>query len=88
MSDDRPALARRALAEALGTLGIGLAVFLALPAAIASLGDVSGAHFNPGISRCFFHTHHLPARDLAAYVAAQLAGGAPLGASTYQFTRA
>lgn len=94
---DRPALARRAGAEALGTfvlvfggcgaivtdaerggalgvVGIGLAFFLALLAAIAALGHVSGAHFNPGVSLSFFLTRHLPARDLAAYWAAQLAG--------------
>jgi MIP family channel proteins len=94
---ERPALARRAGAEALGTfmlvlggcgaivtdaerggtlgvVGVGLAFFLALLAAIAALGHVSGAHFNPGVGLSFFLTRHLPARDLAAYWAAQLAG--------------
>ncbi|HWH45303.1 MAG TPA: aquaporin [Thermoleophilaceae bacterium] len=61
-------------AGALGTVGIGLAFFLVLLAAIASLGHVSGAHFNPGVSLSFFLTRHLPGRDLAAYVAAHLAG--------------
>jgi aquaporin NIP len=59
---------------ALGVVGIGLAFFLVLLAAIAALGHVSGAHFNPGVSLSFFLTRHLPPRDLAAYVAAQLAG--------------
>jgi MIP family channel proteins len=59
---------------ALGVVGIGLAFFLALLAAIAALGHVSGAHFNPGVSLSFFLTRHLPARDLAAYWAAQVAG--------------
>ena len=59
---------------ALGALGIGLVFFLVLLAAIASLGHVSGAHFNPGVSLSFFLTRHLPARELGAYVAAQLAG--------------
>jgi MIP family channel proteins len=57
----------------LGVVGIGLAFFLVLLAAIASLGHVSGAHFNPGVSLSFFLTRHLPGRDLAAYVAAQVA---------------
>jgi aquaporin NIP len=59
---------------ALGALGIGLVFFLVLLAAIAALGHVSGAHFNPAVSVSFFLTRHLPARDLAGYVVAQLAG--------------
>ena len=59
---------------ALGVVGVGLAFFLVLLAAIATLGHVSGAHFNPGVSLSFFLTRHLPARDLAAYWAAQFAG--------------
>lgn len=59
---------------ALGVLGVGVVFFLVLVAAIASLGHVSGAHFNPGVSLSFFLTRRLPARDLAAYVPAQLAG--------------
>ncbi|HEY1596975.1 MAG TPA: aquaporin, partial [Thermoleophilaceae bacterium] len=59
---------------ALGTVGIGLVFFLVLVAAIGALGHVSGAHFNPGVSLSFFLTRHLPARDLAAYWAAQFAG--------------
>ena len=55
-------------------VGIGLVFFLVLLAAIAALGHVSGAHFNPGVSLSFFLTRHLPARDLGAYVAAQVVG--------------
>lgn len=61
---------------ALGVVGIGLVFFLVLLAAIASLGHISGAHFNPGVSLSFFLTRHLPVRDLAAYVVAQLAAAA------------
>jgi glycerol uptake facilitator-like aquaporin len=64
---------------ALGVVGVGLVFFLVLLAAIASLGHVSGAHFNPGVSLSFFLTRHLPARDLGAYWIAQL-GGATLAA--------
>lgn len=58
----------------LGAVGIGLVFFLVLLAAIASLGHISGAHLNPGVSLSFFLTRHLPARDLGAYWAAQLSG--------------
>src|SRR5687767_5302508 len=61
-------------AGALGVVGVGLAFFLVLLAAIASLGHVCGAHFNPGVSLSFFLTRHLPARDLGAYWAAQFLG--------------
>lgn len=58
----------------LGVVGVGLAFFLILLAAIASLGHVSGAHLNPGVSLAFFLTRHLPGRDLLAYLAAQASG--------------
>jgi MIP family channel proteins len=58
----------------LGVVGVGFVFFLVLLAAIAALGHVSGAHFNPGVSLSFFLTRHLPARDLVAYWAAQFAG--------------
>jgi MIP family channel proteins len=59
---------------ALGTLGIAAVFGLVLVALIATLGHISGAHFNPAVSFSFFLTRHLPARDLGAYVTAQLAG--------------
>ena len=59
---------------ALGVVGIGLVFFLVLVAAIAALGHVSGAHFNPGVSLSFYLTRHLPARDLVAFWSAQFAG--------------
>lgn len=58
----------------LGVVGVGLAFFLVLLAAIAATGHVSGAHLNPAVSLSFFLTRHLPGRDLSAYVAAQAAG--------------
>jgi MIP family channel proteins len=59
---------------AVGVVGVGLVFFLVLLAAIAALGHVSGAHFNPAVSLSFFLTRHLPARDLGGYCAGQLAG--------------
>lgn len=59
---------------ALGVVGVGPVFFLVLLAAIASLGHISGAHFNPGVSLSFCLTRHLPPRDLAAYWLAQFSG--------------
>jgi MIP family channel proteins len=41
---------------------------------VASLGHVSGAHINPAVTVAFALFRHFPGRDVAAYVAAQLAG--------------
>jgi aquaporin NIP len=64
---------------ALGTVGVGLAAVLVLVAAVGALGHISGAHLNPGVSLSFYLTRHLPARDFAVYVAAQLAGATVAG---------
>ena len=42
---------------------------------ITMLGPVSGAHFNPAVSLAAAARRELGARDLGAYVAAQLVGG-------------
>ena len=44
-------------------------------AAIALLGPISGAHFNPVVSLTFWRTGELTLGLLAAYVAAQICGG-------------
>jgi aquaporin NIP len=59
---------------ALGAVGVSLAFGLVILAAIAALGHVSGAHFNPAVTLSFFITRHLPGRDALAYLAGQLAG--------------
>lgn len=41
---------------------------------ISMLGPISGAHFNPAVSLVFAIGGDLPRRDLAPYVAAQVAG--------------
>ncbi|RWA69675.1 MAG: aquaporin family protein [Mesorhizobium sp.] len=93
-------LARRAVAEALGTgllvatvvgsgimaetlthdtalalLGNTLATGAMLVVLITILGPISGVHFNPAVSLVFCLNRTLPARDLPAYLAAQVAGG-------------
>lgn len=59
---------------ALGVVGVGLVFGLVILVMIASLGHISGAHFNPAVSISFWLTRHLPGRVAGVYIAAQLAG--------------
>lgn len=59
------------------TLGlgfIGLAFGLALIAGIASVGAISGAHFNPAVTIAIFVSGRLPRSKLPAYILAQFTG--------------
>ncbi|MDX8534728.1 MIP/aquaporin family protein [Mesorhizobium sp. VK25A] len=60
---------------ALALLGNTLATGAMLVVLITILGPISGAHFNPAVSLVFCINRSLPARDLVAYLAAQVAGG-------------
>ncbi|MDX8512620.1 MIP/aquaporin family protein [Mesorhizobium captivum] len=60
---------------ALALLGNTLATGAMLVVLITMLGPISGAHFNPAVSLVFCLNRTLPARDLPAYLAAQIAGG-------------
>ncbi len=94
---DRPNLARRAAAEAigaftlvfagcgaivteaehpgaLGSVGIALVFGLVIMAMVYATGHLSGAHLNPAVTLAFTLTRHLPARDAASYIGAQLLG--------------
>ncbi len=51
-----------------------IATASALAALIAALGPVSGAHLNPWVSVLAWRARQLGSRELAAYVAAQIAG--------------
>jgi aquaporin NIP len=64
---------------ALGFVGVALVFGLVIMGMVYATGHLSGAHINPAITIAFTLTRHFPARDAAAYVAAQLAGAA-LGA--------
>jgi aquaporin NIP len=59
---------------ALGAVGIALVFGLVILVGIAAMGHISGAHFNPAVTLSFVLTRHLPGREAAAYVAAQIAG--------------
>jgi aquaporin NIP len=59
---------------ALGSVGVSLAFGLVIMVMVYATGHLSGAHINPAVTLAFTLTRHFPARDAAAYVAAQLAG--------------
>jgi MIP family channel proteins len=61
---------------ALGAVGVSLVFGLVIMAMIYATGHLSGAHINPAVTVAFTLTRHFAVRDAAAYVAAQLAGGA------------
>ena len=63
----------------LGSVGIAAAFGLVIMALIYATGHLSGAHVNPAVTLAFVVTRHLPRRDAAGYVVAQLTG-AVLGA--------
>jgi len=66
---------------AVALLGNTLATGAILFVLITMLGPVSGAHFNPAVSLVLAARGELPWRDVAPYIAVQLAGGL-LGALT------
>ncbi len=59
---------------ALGAVGVSLVFGLIIMAMVYATGHLSGAHINPAVTLAFTLTRHFPARDAAAYMAAQLTG--------------
>ncbi len=55
-------------------VGVALTWGLIVMAMIYALGDVSGAHFNPAVTLGFWLSRRFPARCVAPYVVAQVAG--------------
>lgn len=59
---------------ALGHMGISLTFGLIILVMIASIGHISGAHFNPAVTIAFAVTRHFPWSKVLVYVPAQIIG--------------
>ncbi|MCB2223635.1 MAG: aquaporin [Actinobacteria bacterium] len=55
-------------------MGVALAFGLALAAALFTVGDVSGGHFNPAVTLAMFLDRRIGFSDAGAYVVSQLLG--------------
>lgn len=60
----------------IGLLGVSLAFGLTVLTMAYAIGHVSGCHLNPAVSVGLMVAKRFPAREVPAYVAAQLVGGA------------
>ena len=58
----------------LGHGGVAAAFGLGVAVMIFALGHISGAHLNPAVTAAFALGRHFPAREVAPYVAVQVAG--------------
>lgn len=58
----------------LGHLGVSLAWGLSVLVLIHAIGEVSGAHINPAVTVAFAAARRFPARSVAPYAGAQVAG--------------
>ena len=61
---------------ALALLANAISTGAMLVVLITTFGPISGAHFNPAVTLCFFMRREIGAPDALAYVAAQLVGAA------------
>jgi aquaporin Z len=59
----------------IGFLGVALAFGLTLLTMAYAIGHISGCHLNPAVSVGLVVGRRFPARDLAAYIGAQVIGG-------------
>ena len=67
----------------IGLLGVSLAFGLTVLTMAYAIGHISGCHLNPAVSVDLVVGKRFPARELPAYVAAQLVGGIVAGAVLY-----
>jgi aquaporin NIP len=61
--------------DTLGNIGIAVVFGLIIMMMIDSLGDVSGAHFNPAVTVGFWIAKRFPLNQVLPYITAQLTGG-------------
>src|SRR5580658_9174084 len=59
---------------AITNVGIAITFGLIIMSMIYSLGDISGAHFNPAVSIAFTLSGRFPAKQLPGYIISQLTG--------------
>jgi aquaporin Z len=67
----------------IGYAGVSLAFGLTVLTGAYAFGHISGGHFNPAVTFGLFTAGRFPAKDIAPYVAAQVAGGLFAGAILY-----
>jgi len=58
----------------IGLLGVSFAFGLSVLTMAYAVGHVSGGHFNPAVTIGLFAARRIPAKDIAPYIVAQLAG--------------
>lgn len=73
------ALNRPIAGASLNSLAVGLTFGLVLAALVASLGHVSGAHFNPAVTLALAGARKFPWRYVPMYLVAQLIGAIVAG---------
>jgi len=59
----------------IGLLGVSLAFGLTVLTMAFAIGHISGCHLNPAVSLGLWSAGRFPSKDLAPYIAAQVAGG-------------
>lgn len=67
----------------IGLLGVSLAFGLSVLTMAVTVGPISGGHFNPAVSVGLAAAKRFPAKDVPAYVLAQIVGGALGAAALY-----
>jgi len=67
----------------IGFVGVALAFGLTVLTGAYAFGGISGGHFNPAVSVGLAVAGRFPAKDLGAYIIAQVVGGAVAGLVLY-----